>query len=39
MEKKVKTVSSNNDQRLQARRRYEAPNRRAAADQTRRQII
>jgi AcrR family transcriptional regulator len=39
MEKKVKTVSSNNDQRPRARRRYEAPNRRAAADQTRRQIV
>jgi AcrR family transcriptional regulator len=39
MEKKVKTASSKNDQRPQARRRYEAPNRRVAADQTRRQII
>jgi AcrR family transcriptional regulator len=39
MEKKVKLVLSNNDQRPRARRRYEAPNRRAAAVQTRRRIL
>src|SRR6266508_1224809 len=39
MEKKVKPVLSNNDQRPRARRRYEAPRRRAAADQTRRHIL
>ena len=39
MEKKVKPVLSNNDQRPRARRHYEAPRRRAAADQTRRHIL
>jgi AcrR family transcriptional regulator len=39
MEKKVKPVLPTNDKPPRARRGYEAPRRRAAADQTRRQIV
>ncbi len=39
MEKKVKPDLSSSSKQPQARRRYEAPNRRAAAEQTRRQIL
>jgi AcrR family transcriptional regulator len=39
MKKKVKTVLSNDGQQSRARRRYDAPRRRAAAEQTRWQIV